>query len=405
MILHIDCNAFFASCEVSLRPELRGKPVVVANYNEAGGGVILALTKEAKALGLRRGNPVFQVKQLLEDRQVTMLPVNHARYREISRRLMVLVREQGIVLDVHQYSVDEFFGSLPVDEVSELRMYINKVKLAIEEGLGIPVSCGASVTYTLAMVATWYAKRHDGYGGICVLPRDKVEVALKGLPVQEVWGVGHQTIRKMHKLGIKTAWDYAQKGREFIQRQFHLPGMHTWLELNGTPCIALLAPPQRRSIMHSRTFVRMTDSQEKLHTYISNFAVGAACKLREHHALCRSVTVFIRTNRHREDLSQYDGQATERLETATADTVTIVKAAVRALARVFKPYYLYKQAGVVLADIVSDEAQEQDIFAPQSEDPSRQRRLMQATDAINTRFGMNMIRLACQGTDSPKEKE
>ena len=58
-ILHIDCNSFYASCEVSLRPELKGKPVVVANYNEAGGGIILALSKEAKALGLKRGNPVF----------------------------------------------------------------------------------------------------------------------------------------------------------------------------------------------------------------------------------------------------------------------------------------------------------------------------------------------------------
>ena len=60
MILHIDCNSFYASCEVSLRPELKGRPVVVANYNEAGGGIILALSKEAKALGLKRGNPVFK---------------------------------------------------------------------------------------------------------------------------------------------------------------------------------------------------------------------------------------------------------------------------------------------------------------------------------------------------------
>ena len=84
MILHIDCNTFYASCEVSLRPDLIGKPVVVANCNEAGGGIILALTKEAKALGLRRGNPVFQVKDILNRHQVAVFPANLPKYVDIS---------------------------------------------------------------------------------------------------------------------------------------------------------------------------------------------------------------------------------------------------------------------------------------------------------------------------------
>lgn len=87
MILHIDCNTFYASCEVSLRPDLKGKPVVVANCNEAGGGIILALTKEAKALGLKRGNPVFQVKEILESNNVAIFPANLPKYVDSSRRL------------------------------------------------------------------------------------------------------------------------------------------------------------------------------------------------------------------------------------------------------------------------------------------------------------------------------
>ena len=77
MIIHIDCNTFFASCEVAFKPELHGKPVAVANINEAGGGVILALTAEAKQLGLKRGMPVFQAKKLIQDNGVVLLPVNH----------------------------------------------------------------------------------------------------------------------------------------------------------------------------------------------------------------------------------------------------------------------------------------------------------------------------------------
>ena len=97
MIIHIDCNTFFASCEVAFHPELHGKPVVVANINEAGGGVILALTAEAKRLGFKRGMPVFQAKKLIEDKGVIMFPVNHDKYRKTSNQIMQIVVEQGIV--------------------------------------------------------------------------------------------------------------------------------------------------------------------------------------------------------------------------------------------------------------------------------------------------------------------
>lgn len=193
MILHIDCNTFYASCEVSLRPDLYGKPVVVANCNEAGGGIILALTKEAKALGLKRGNPVFQVKDILNKNNVAVFPANLPKYVDISRRLMQVVKDQQIVLHFTQYSVDEFFGELPTDDPEELRELALKVKAHIEKCTGIPVSCGLSLSFTLAKVATWYAKHYPGYKGVCVLPKDKIPTALKGLPIADVWGIGYRS--------------------------------------------------------------------------------------------------------------------------------------------------------------------------------------------------------------------
>ena len=65
MIIHFDCNNFYASCELLFRPDLKDRPVVVANGNDAGGGIILALNQHAKQLGLKRGNPLFQVRQIL----------------------------------------------------------------------------------------------------------------------------------------------------------------------------------------------------------------------------------------------------------------------------------------------------------------------------------------------------
>lgn len=396
MILHIDCNTFYASCEVSLHPELQGKPVVVANCNEAGGGIILALTKEAKALGLKRGNPVFQVRHILERNDVAVFPANLPKYVDISRRLMQVVRDQDIVLDFKQYSVDEFFGSIPLDEPQALRECALKVKGHIEQCTGIPVSCGLSLSYTLGKVATWYAKRWPAYQGVCVLPEDKLEVALRGLPIEEVWGIGRRTVPQLKMMGIATAWDYYALPEDVVRRHFHLPGHRTWMELHGTPCISIDTPAQQKSIMHSRTFTYMTSDRERMRSYVSNFAADAARKLRDQHGVCLEVGTFIATNPHRQDLPQYEHSASVMLRVAAADSATIVKAALEALDEIFNPAFQYKRAGVWLARITSDAAVQLDLFEQPRQDRKKTRSLSSALDSLNTRYGMNTVRLAVQ---------
>lgn len=403
MFLHIDCNTFYASCEVSLRPDLQGKPVVVANCNEAGGGIILALTKEAKALGLKRGNPVFQVKEILERNEVTIFPANLPKYVDISRRLMQVVKEQEIVLNFQQYSVDEFFGELPTDDPEELRTTAAAVKAHIGHCTGIPVSCGISLSYTLAKVATWYAKRYPGYKGVCVLPKSKIDTALRGLPIEDVWGIGRRTAPRLINSGIRNAWDFAQTPEYFIQKQLHLPGVRTWKELHGIPTIDISSPAQQKSIMHSRTFTYMTADLETLRSYISNYAAAAARKLRDQHSVCLSVSVFIATNSHRDDLAQYGNSATIRLLVATADSTVITRAAIQALDSIYLVGFQYKKAGVLLSDITTDEAIQLDLFdSPPAENMERQKRLMEVMDNLNRRYGMDTLRIASQGYSESK---
>lgn len=404
MILHIDCNTFYASCEVSLRPDLKGKPVVVANSNEAGGGIILALTKEAKALGLKRGNPVFQVREILERNNVVIFPANLPKYVDISRRLMQVVKEQEIVLNFTKYSVDEFFGELPLDNPDELALYARKVKDHIEHCTGIPVSCGISLTYTLAKVATWFSKHYPGYKGVCVLTKENIETALHLLPIADVWGIGRRTAPKMQSYGISTALDFYKKPEYWIQRQFKVNGYRTWQELHGIQCIDIESPAQQKSIMHSRTFTYMTQELSVLESYIADYAVAAARKLRDQHSVCLSVTTFVATNSHREDLEQYGNSATVKLSVACADTLMITKAALDALRQVFRPHIHYKRAGVILSDITSDDAVQLDLFAKMPLSLEKSRALMEATDKINNRYGMNTIRLGAQAFDSEMEK-
>jgi DNA polymerase V len=220
MYIHIDCNNFFVSCELVSRPELKGTPVVVANNNDNNGGIILALNQEAKAVGLKRGNPLFQVPQIIKKHHVTVIDVHHHLYHEISHQIMDEVRETEMVLDFVQYSVDEFFGFMPEDNLDLLHEYLQTIKDLILRKTGIPVSCGAGQTYTLAKTATWFAKHYPAYHGICVMPPDRRETALAKIAVRDIRGIGRRSIKKVEQAGVKIALDYTHQPETWVNRMF-----------------------------------------------------------------------------------------------------------------------------------------------------------------------------------------
>ncbi len=406
MYIHLDCNNFFVSCELVSRPELKGTPVVVANDNGNNGGIILALNAEAKAIGLKRGNPLFQVTQIISQNHVTVIDVHHHLYHEVSHHIMDEVRKTEMVLDFVQYSVDEFFGFMPEDDPSQLRVYLQTLKDLILRETGIPVSCGAGQTYTLAKTATWFAKHYPGYKGICIMPADKREQALANVPVKEVWGIGRRSIKTIEQQGIATALDYTRQSEIWVHRMFGITGVRTWKELNGTPAVVLTSHERQKSIMYSRTFAHMTDSKDVLMRELSNYASAATRKLREQGSLCQTVSVFLATNRHRTDLPQYNNDQTIRLNTPTDDSIQIIGAVRKLLDELFRPHYQYKQAGVILGQLQNADGVQLDLFAPnQAQDNARKKRLMQAMDDINKRFGSNQIHFAVQGTEADQSEQ
>lgn len=107
VFLHIDGNSFYCSCERIFRPELNARPVVVLSNND---GCIVALTKEAKAIGLKRGMPLFKVRDIVEENNVAVFSSNYEFYRSISGRMQRLIAE--MVPRLESYSIDEVFGDL-----------------------------------------------------------------------------------------------------------------------------------------------------------------------------------------------------------------------------------------------------------------------------------------------------
>lgn len=392
MFLHIDCNTFFASCEVASDPSLKGRPVVVANDNEVGGGVILALTPEAKALGLKRGIPLFKVRQQLERDHVVIRPADHRKYSRISRQIMEAVQQQDLVVDFVQYSVDEFFGVMPLDDPDEMAHYARKVKENITATTDIPVSCGCSTTYTLAKTATRFAKDFPVFKGVCVLSPDKRESALAQVKVADIWGVGRQLRKRLIRMDIETALDWALRDEEEMRKTLSTPAFRTYLELRGIPAITLQNKERQKSIMQSHTFGHMVSDPVILRSHLMRFTERCCLTLRKQQSLCSQVSIFISTNPYREDLPQFADGHSRNLPIPSSDTSLIMKAVGSLFDEVYRPGMSYKQAGVILTGIRACEGSQLDLFSEPADD--RRRRLMATADSINRKYGINTIHFA-----------
>lgn len=379
MVGLIDCNNFFVSCERIFRPDLTDRPVVVMSNND---GCAVAMSNEAKALGITRGIPVFQVKKLIERYNVTTLSGNHRLYGDISSRVMSTIA--SIVPEIEIYSVDECFIDFSPWNDNELESIGRQIVTRVRRDVGIPTSLGIAPTKTLAKIASHFAKKYKGYRAVCVIDNEqKRRKALEMTPISDVWGIGRRLAVKLKEYGIETAAQFADTPLPKIRKILNINGQRTWSELNGTPCIDLeFVEPDRKQICCTRSFSQAFTDIEPLREALSYFADNISRKLRKQHGCAKTVTIFIHTNSFRPDLPQHCGNATIELDEATDDTLTLTDSALRLLAKTFRKGYAYKRAGVMVTDIVSRNAVQQSLFATAGEREKR-RRLMDVIDRIN----------------------
>src|SRR4051795_6663694 len=196
-VLHADADAFFASVEQRDDPQLRGRPVIV------GGGVVLAASYEAKAYGIRTAMGGRQARRICPD--AIVVPPRFSAYTEASRAMFAVFEDTSPV--VEGLSIDEAFLDVrgmeriagPPAEIAA------RLRTAVRERVGLPVTVGVARTKFLAKVASAVAKPD----GLLVVPPDEELAFLHPLPVERMWGVGQVTARKLHDRGISTVREVA----------------------------------------------------------------------------------------------------------------------------------------------------------------------------------------------------
>ena len=392
MFALVDCNSFFCSVEKVFHPGLEGRPVCVLSSND---GCIVALTPEAKAVGLHRGDPIFKMKDIVEKHQVILFSTNMPLYAAMSRRVTSILRLS--VHHVENYSIDESFCDLQsFGEHFDLTKLMREVRQRIKLWTDIPVSIGIAPSKTLAKMGSKFAKQYQGYRGVCMIDtEEKRRKALEIFALSDVWGIGRRTLEVLNYYGVHTPLQFADKKESWVRAHFHQPGVQTWMELNGIPCIDTSEVIRNQNICTSRSFGDMVSDLPSLKASVASFASSCANKLRGQQSVCQSVTVFVSSNSFRTDLPQYGNAATVLLATPTADTLEINKAAMQCLESVYLPGIMYKKSGVLLGKISPAYPAQMELF----NSPVRRMRrenLMHALDDINQRYGAKTLHLAVE---------
>jgi len=395
MFALVDANNFYVSCERVFNPKLEGRPVVVLSNND---GCAVARSNEVKALGVKMGAPWFEMKDLARKHGIVALSSNYTLYGDMSDRVVQILK--GYAPRVEVYSIDESF--LQLDGLIGIWPSFTDLGQHIRERVrmwtGLPVCAGIAPSKTLAKLSNHLAKKNAEFNGVCdfnALSENDIHSYLSKLDVQEVWGVGRKLSVQLISLGIESVQDLRKASPKRIRDRFGVVLERTVNELNGISCLALEeVAPLRQQIISSRSFGEMVTTFEGLREAVSTYATTAAEKLRGDDSVCNVVSVYIETNRFREQDRQYNNSMTVPLTEATSDTRRLIAAALFGLKRIYRPGYLYKKAGIVLMEIQPASMRQQLLF--REEDP-KSAKVMLAMDALNGAYGRNTVSLASSG--------
>ncbi|MDR0206555.1 MAG: Y-family DNA polymerase [Bacteroidales bacterium] len=392
MIGLCDCNNFFVSCERVFNPALNGKPVVVLSNND---GCFISRSEEAKKLGIKMGQPLYQAKELIEKHNVAVFSSNYILYGDLSQRVMDTLKIFSPSVEI--YSIDEAFINFHRFDIYELKEYGKQIAKTIIKNTGIPVSLGIAPTKTLAKVASKLCKKYPKLEGCCLMhkPEDITKV-LMSFPIEEIWGIGYRYSKMLKNNNIHTAEQFRKLPPEWIRTKMSVVGLRTWKELHGEPCIAFgYSVPDKQSICVSRSFAKELTAIEPLTEALATFVSMAAEKLRKQNSRTSQLQIFIYTNRHRKDKAQHYESKLIIFPAATNSTIEMVTFATQALKEIYKKNYAYKKAGVILNDISPDTGIQNILF--DNIDRSKHSTLMQTMDFLNALHGKNTVSISAQG--------
>tara|TARA_Y100000590_G_scaffold183542_1_gene209140 strand:- start:3544 stop:4824 length:1281 start_codon:yes stop_codon:yes gene_type:complete len=387
----VDCNSFYVSCERLFNPSIIKKPVVVLSSND---GCVISRSTEAKALGIKMGEPYFKVKKIVKTNNVKIFSSNYSLYGDISRRVMKTLKQFSPAIEI--YSIDEAFLNLSSIKDEDLFEHANKIRKTVLKWTGIPTSIGIGTTKTLSKAANYIAKKEKS-GIVNLINSKKIDEILAQIKINDVWGVGQQLTKFYIKNGINTAYELKNVHNGWIKKNTNVCGSRTAMELKGIPCTPLETyQEKRKNCCVSRSFGKKVTKLEELNEAIATHCLNAAEKIRSDNQTAKRLTVFIRTSPFQKDNNYYANSKDIDLPFRTNDSIELVKQALNALKYIYKKGYKYQKTGIVLSGLNDFNIYTKNLFSLINKEEKRTK-LMQAIDYTNNKYGRNVLSIAQAG--------
>ena len=385
----VDCNSFYVSCERLFNPKIKRKPVVVLSNND---GCIISRSNEAKALGIKMGEPYFKAKDIIIKNNVNVFSSNYSLYGDLSRRVMRTLKRFNS--DIEVYSIDEAFMDLSNFSDKEIEEVGKEIRSTVLKWTGIPTSIGIAKTKTLSKVANHIAKKTKA-GVTRLIGIENLDPILEKVEINDVWGVGRQLTKFYQKNGIYNAKQLKNKSNTWIKKCSNVLSSRTAMELRGISCIELeKTTSKRKSCVVSRSFGKRVENFQELKEAVASYCLNASEKLRSENLVAKALTVFVRTSPFQRNFGYYSNSKTIDFPIATNNSIETVKTAITILESIYRNGYRYQKAGVMFSGL-SDENSKENLFA--SEKDEKINKLMRSIDKTNFRFGRRTLSIASAG--------
>jgi DNA polymerase IV len=386
-------NAFYCSCHAAMNPDLyRGRPTAVAGNPETRHGILVTASYEARAFGVKATMTVAEAKRYCPS--IILIPPNFELYRMFSNRVFSIVQTFTPVIEI--FSIDECFADMTGSSQFGSPLQIaTMLQEKILKELGLPCSIGIGPNRFLAKMASDFKKPL----GITEIWPDKIQSLLWPLPIDDMFGVGKQTAKRLRNLGIETIGDLAHYNVEKLVRFFGVRGRLIHEHANGLDDSPVKADSgQVKSIGHSVTLAHDTRDPGEIQTTLLNLADQVGRRVRKHQLTGKTVSVTIRfSNMKTITRSRTLDEATDLTENIYAVAKSLIE---KNLA-----HHRVRLLGVSLGQLSErgstekSHAVQTSLFPnssnveseKQKQDTTRLRRLTEVTDRLRNRYGEDIV--------------
>lgn len=392
IILHSDCNCFYASVEALYHPELRNKPFAVGGDPEKRHGIILTKNQLAKQCGVATGEALWQARRKCPE--LVVLPPRFPLYTQFSKRARTLYLQYTD--QVEPFGLDEAWLDITGSVASPAAgvRTADEIRRRIREELGITVSVGVSWNKVFAKLGSDY-KKPDA---TTVFLRNDWKSRIWPLPVENLLFVGRATQKKLLEYGVHTIGDLAAMPQNVLQARFGKSGAVLWNYANGLDTAPVEHWGSRaavKSIGNSVTTPHDLTCEADVKRVFLELADSVARRLREQTFLARTVTISVRdTSLHTFTRRRTRVQYTNITREIAADALTL-----------FQESYHWslplRSIGLTVSDFTAAEACVQTNLFQDELEREREEKLDAALDSLKKRYGTACVQPAVLLHDNP----